>query len=220
MRVSPIGVPADELPLDSRAPRSIETATFALGCFWQPEAMYGVLPGVVKTRVGYARGDDPDPRYRAIGDHSEVIQVDYDPNRITYEELLDVFWNSHDPRTQSRSRRYENAVLFHDEDQRSRAERKRERVPPGPGNVATRIEPLDGFTLAEHIHQKNRLRRIPILVSNLASVYSDQALVNSTVAARVNGYVAGHGTLGQLRDEIDDFGLSAAAREGLIAIVE
>jgi methionine-S-sulfoxide reductase len=75
----------------------METASFALGCFWGPEARFGVINGVVHTRVGYAGGTTPHPRYRDLGDHSETVQVDFDPAVITYAELLDVFWKSHNP---------------------------------------------------------------------------------------------------------------------------
>src|SRR4051812_14157562 len=73
------------------------TATFAMGCFWSPDARFGSTPGVVRTRVGYTGGELPDPTYAKLGDHTETIQLDYDPARISYEELLQIFWTGHNP---------------------------------------------------------------------------------------------------------------------------
>ena len=76
---------------DERAPRyGTETATFALGCFWGPDVTFGAVEGVVRTRVGYAGGTTADPTYRDIGDHSEALQVDYDPDAVSFDELVDV----------------------------------------------------------------------------------------------------------------------------------
>lgn len=211
---------ANELPLDARSPNRVETATFGLGCFWQPDAEFGVIPGVVRTRVGYAGGTTDAPTYSDIGDHTEVVQIDYDPQRVTYDELLDVFWNRHNPRIQSPTKQYQNVGLYHTTAQRESIEVFRDRVAEKHGPVKTRIEEFEQFQLAEHYHQKYRLRRVPLLISTLATVYDDDQLVNSTVAARINGYVAGYGTTGQLHDEIGDFGLSPTAEDILINFVE
>ncbi|CAJ2635743.1 unnamed protein product [Trifolium pratense] len=75
-----------------------QTAVFALGSFWRSEAVFGCLPGVVRTTVGYSGGSKPNPEYRSFGDHAESVQVEYDPRLIGFRELLDIFWSSHDPR--------------------------------------------------------------------------------------------------------------------------
>lgn len=211
---------ADELPMDAHSPGRVETATFGLGCFWQPDAEFGVIPGVVRTRVGYAGGSTDAPTYRDIGDHTEVVQIDYDPDQITYDALLDVFWNRHNPRIQSPTTQYQNVAFYHTSDQRESIEESRDRVVGDQGPVKTRVEAFERFHLAEHYHQKYRLRRVPLLVSFLATVYDDDQLVNSTVAARLNGYVAGYGRSGQLRDELGEFGLSPTAEDVLLDIVE
>ncbi|KAJ0097875.1 hypothetical protein Patl1_29072 [Pistacia atlantica] len=76
----------------------LNTAVFALGCFWRSEAVFGCLNGVVRTTVGYAGGSKTNPDYRSLGDHAESVQVEYDPRLITFRELLEVFWSSHDCR--------------------------------------------------------------------------------------------------------------------------
>ena len=87
-----------EIPYDQKMNAvDTETATFALGCFWGPDASFGALEGVVRTRVGYAGGDKVNPTYKMIGDHTETIEIDYDPEVISYTELLEIFFASHDP---------------------------------------------------------------------------------------------------------------------------
>lgn len=72
-------------------------ATFALGCFWAPDSFFGTTKGVIRTRVGFTGGTKDLPQYRNLGDHTEAIELDYDPNEITYDKLLDIFWTHHDP---------------------------------------------------------------------------------------------------------------------------
>ena len=178
--------------LDTAAPPSeTQTATFGMGCFWGPEARFGIRPGVVRTRVGYAGGTTPEPSYYSLGDHTEVVQVSYDPDETSYESLLEVFWAHHDPFSAPK-RQYRGVVLVADERQRAAAERTRERLATRAGReVATRVEPLDGFTLAEDYHQKYSLRSTSVGDRLLSAGGFD--IVDSTVAARLNGFVAGHG---------------------------
>ena len=75
--------------LDAAAPARTETATFALGCFWCPDAQFGILPGVVRTRVGYAGGTTENPTYHDLGDHTECVQIDYDPRALSFDQVLD-----------------------------------------------------------------------------------------------------------------------------------
>ena len=84
-------------PIDAAAPSNIETATFALGCFWSPDARFGVVPGVVRTRVGYAGGNTQNPSYHDLGGHTESIQIDYDPTQTSYKTMLELFWANHTP---------------------------------------------------------------------------------------------------------------------------
>lgn len=75
----------------------IQTATFGMGCFWGPEALFGQMPGVVRTRVGYAGGKTAEPTYREMGDHSETLQVDFDSERLSFRQIVTAFWNHHKP---------------------------------------------------------------------------------------------------------------------------
>lgn len=186
----------DVLPLERDAPIpspvETDTATFGMGCFWGPDARFGAMEGVVRTRVGYAGGTKPDPSYYALGDHTEVVQFEYDPDRLSYADLLECFWEHHDW-TSRPKRQYRSVVLAHDDAQREVAERRRAALAERTGrSVATAIESLEDFTLAEDYHQKYELRSTPVLGDELVDRYGD-GFVDSTVVARLNGFVAGYG---------------------------
>jgi len=112
------------------------------------------MDGVVRTRVGYAGGTLADPTYRRLGDHSETIEVDYDPSVITYADLLDAFWTNHDARRAPFSTQYRSAVFYRTEEELAQAEASRSRIEGVHGRVSTAIEPLDRFYRAEAYHQK------------------------------------------------------------------
>jgi len=201
------------LAVDERAPGPLETrtATFGLGCFWGPDARFGAMDGVVRTRVGYAGGSDPNPSYYALGDHTEVVQVEYDPGALTYEDLLDVVWESHNWATNARKRQYRGVVLTHDGDQHRAVDSAVEALAAETGrSVETDVEPLDTFHLAEQYHQKYELRSTPIVGDELLESCGD-AFIDSTAATRLNGFVAGHGTAELRRDLLAALDLSPMA---------
>ena len=174
---------------------------------------------MVRTRVGYAGGAKEDPTYYSLGDHSETIQIDYDPSQLSYEDLLDVFWASHSP-TRPTSRQYASIIFYHDDDQKQLALTTKDREEAERGSqLYTDIQPYTAFYLAEGYHQKYRLRQVEELVFEFSAIYSDlEDFVNSTAVARVNGYLGGNGSLEQLEREIDQLGLSAEGREKLLQI--
>jgi len=132
------------------------------------------------------------PTYHDLGDHTESIQIDFDPSVITYEELLDVFWQSHDATRSAWSRQYASLILFHTPEQERLA---RASAAAQEGKVATEIRPAGEFWRAEDYHQKYRLRHRKDLQAALLDLCgSDRAMVDSTAAARINGILAGYGT--------------------------
>lgn len=159
--------------------------------------------------------------YYDLGDHTETVQIDYDPTQISYEELLDVFWKSHNPQHQSWSRQYISAIFYHSQEQERLAEETKKRIEERLGvKVATKILPASVFYRAEDYHQKYALRRHGQFLKELKSVYpQDDELVDSTAAARVNAYVSGHGTVEELQADIDTLGLSEEAKGMLLTIV-
>lgn len=172
---------------------------------------------MVRTRVGYAGGTLANPTYRSMGDHTESFQVDFDPETLPYERLLDLFWGEHNPCAGAGSRQYMSAVFFHDEEQRRAAEASKAAQEARLGRpVRTPILPVGTFTVAEDYHQKYALRQDRALLREFQAFYPEaRRLMDSTAAARVNGYLAGHGTAEQLEAELPDLGLSPGAGERL-----
>jgi methionine-S-sulfoxide reductase len=180
------------------------------------------MPGVVRTRVGYAGGTKQGPTYRDLGDHAETIQIDYDPERMTYRELLRVFWTGHDPLRRSWSRQYASIIFTHNEEQRRLAEETKDRTAKElRGTVHTEIVPYAGFTLAENYHQKHSLQQYPEFMEELRRTYpAPDAFVASTAAARLNGYLGGEGSYEALVRDLDGLGLSPARRQTLAGLVQ
>jgi peptide-methionine (S)-S-oxide reductase len=150
----------------------------------------------VRTRVGYAGGTKKNPTYHSLGDHTETIQIDFDPEKIPYERLLDIFWASHDPTSKSWSRQYKAVIFYHDEEQKNMAAATRDRLAAKLGTkIHTEILPYEGFYLAEPYHQKYRLRSARDMMAEFSAMYPlEDDFVNSTAAARVNGYLGGYGS--------------------------
>lgn len=208
-------------PLDLKAPSKTETATLALGCFWGPEAQFGITPGVIRSRVGYAGGQQPDPTYYNLGDHIETVQIEFDPKVTSYQELLDIFWHSHNPHKPGWLRQYMSAVFYHNNAQENLARETLDREFKRTNReIFTEIMPYTKFYMAEGYHQKYYLRQYRDLVKEYIKIYPDENdFLHSTSAARVNGYVAGYGNLRILEEEIERLGLSDKGNEVLKEIV-
>jgi peptide-methionine (S)-S-oxide reductase len=149
-------------------PAGTKTAIFALGCFWGPEKDFWQMPGVVSTAVGYAGGFTPNPTYEEACSgrtgHAESVLVVYDPSKVSYEELLARFWESHDPTQGMRQgndvgSQYRSAIFVADEDQRRVAEATRDAyqarlTDAGYGTITTQIADVGQFYYAEDYHQQ------------------------------------------------------------------
>jgi peptide-methionine (S)-S-oxide reductase len=143
-----------------------EKATFGAGCFWGVEAAYRQIPGVLTTTVGYLGGTLENPTYYDVctgrTGHAEVVQVEYDPSRVTYDDLLTVFWENHDPTTLNRQgpdvgTQYRSAIFYHNDEQKAAAEAsKEERDRSGRYRrpIVTEITPATAFYKAEDYHQQ------------------------------------------------------------------
>ena len=165
---------------------------------------------MVRTRVGYAGGKSTNPTYYNLGGHTETVQIDYDPTKILYYELLDVFWNSHDATAFAYSRQYQSIIFFHNEEQQRLATQSKQQEEAKLGSkITTEIIPYIAFYPAEDYHQKYYLRQIPELMADFKAMYPDAAdFGDSTAAARINGYIGGYGTAGTLQKELASYGLS------------
>lgn len=175
---------------------------------------------MIRTRVGYAGGSKENPTYYSLGDHSETIQIDYDPTQISYGQLLEVFWNSHNPTYEPWSRQYMSIIFYHSEDQRRLAIETKESEEARLGrHIFTEIVPFSEFYLAEDYHQKYHLRQESALMAEFRAIYpATEDFVASTAVARVNGYVGGYGELATLEEELSLLGLSEAGRQRLLEI--
>ncbi len=154
-----------------------------------------------------------------MGDHTETLQVDFDPTRISFESLLKHFWESHNP-TSRRPTQYKSIVFYHNENQRRLAkaslarESDRRRVP-----LHTEIRPFESFYRAEDYHQKYYLRRENDLLQEMKAYYpNSRDLVDATAAARINGYLAGFGDRQILVSRGDRLGLSNEALQRLMEV--
>jgi len=144
---------------------NLEKATFGSGCFWCTEAVFERLNGVHKVVSGYAGGTVENPTYEEVcsgtTEHAEVTQVTYDPNVITYDELLEVFWKTHDPTTLNRQGndvgpQYRSVIFYHNEEQKQLAEKYKEELNKSGAwdkLIVTEISPLTNFFSAEGYHQ-------------------------------------------------------------------
>jgi len=209
---------------DGYLSEQVETASFAMGCFWGPDSLFGVLPGVLRTRVGYAGGRSDHPTYAAIGEHAETVQIDFDPAVVSYQQLLDVFWTHHDPFSHPFSPQYRSVIFTHDEAQRQAALALLERATAEDGRrPTTDVVAISAFTRAEDDHQKYKLqsavRLRGVYGELLARFGSFDAFVDSTVAARLNGYAGGAASRERLERVLDALGLSEASKATLLAAI-
>jgi peptide-methionine (S)-S-oxide reductase len=141
-------------------------ATFAAGCFWGVEATFRQLPGVISTRVGYTGGSLSNPTYKDVCSdatgHAEAVEVEYDPAKISYDQLLEVFWENHDPTQLNRQgpdwgTQYRSAIFFHSPEQEAAAKASKERLEKAHRfgkPIVTQIVPAVTFFEAEDYHQQ------------------------------------------------------------------
>ncbi|HLS82621.1 MAG TPA: peptide-methionine (S)-S-oxide reductase MsrA [Steroidobacter sp.] len=171
-RSTPISVPQTHAVNGARLtppfPEGMRLAMFGLGCFWGAERRFWETPGVYSTAAGYAAGRTPNPTYEEVCSgrtgHSEVVRVVYDPRKVSYEELLKVFWESHDPTQGMRQgadvgEQYRSGVYVYDAEQREAAERSKAHYGEqlrraGHGRITTEIVDAPEFYYAEEYHQQ------------------------------------------------------------------
>ena len=150
------------------AEANLQVAMFGMGCFWGAERLFWQTPGVVSTNVGYAGGHTPNPTYEEVCSggtgHTEIVRVFYDPSRVSYDDLLKVFWEGHDPTQGMRQHgdigtQYRSAIYYYDEDQRKAAEASRDAYQQrlnaaGYSDITTEIAAAPEFFFAETYHQQ------------------------------------------------------------------
>jgi peptide-methionine (S)-S-oxide reductase len=145
---------------------NMQKATFAAGCFWGVEATFRQIPGVTSTRVGYIGGNTENPTYKEVctdrTGHAEAVEVDYDPAKVRYEDLLKVFWENHDPTQLNRQgpdwgTQYRSAIFYHSPEQQAAAQASKEALEKAhrySKPIVTQIVPAVTFFAAEDYHQQ------------------------------------------------------------------
>jgi peptide-methionine (S)-S-oxide reductase len=147
-----------------------EKATFAAGCFWGVEETFRTTPGVLSTQVGYCNGRTQKPTYEQVcghgTGHAEAVELEFDPAKVGYDALLDIFWNNHNPTTLNRQGpdvgdQYRSGIFFHGEAQKKAAEASRDKMNAEKfkGKIVTVIEPAQTFWRAEEYHQQYLKKR-------------------------------------------------------------
>ena len=176
------------------------------------------MPGVIRTRAGYAGGTTISPTYRRIGDHAEALQVEFDPTVISFETIMRAFWRGHNPTRPMWSRQYMSAAYYHNDEQRKIIETTRDEYEAEAGKaVSTEITAAGVFTVAEDYHQKYSLRSQRHLMREFSAMSPNESdFMNSTAAARVNGFLCGYGTQQAFASEVADYGLSPESQERLV----
>lgn len=161
------------------------------------------------------------PDYENIGDHTESVEVEFDPAQVTYEQLLGIFFQGHDATEKPWLRQYMSAIFYHSEEQKQSVltsiEREEARLPKG--KIYTQMLPVSTFFPAEDYHQKFYLKFEDDLVKELRAMYPDfNDYVRSTAVARINGFIRGYGDTEVLRRELPSYGLSTEAGDKLLKL--
>jgi peptide-methionine (S)-S-oxide reductase len=175
-------------PASTNAPAKLQAATFGGGCFWCAEAVFQRIPGVLKVTSGFAGGKTENPSYEEVctGDtgHAEVIQLKFDPAVISYDKLLEIFWEAHDPTTLNRQgndsgTQYRSIILYSDEAQKAAAEKsKAEAARHFSSPIVTQIVPLTKFYSAEGYHQ------------NYYNLHSNQSYCQFVIGPKLHKLIA------------------------------
>ncbi len=159
-------VTTDPTPTTTNTNTTVQKATFGAGCFWGVEAAYRQVKGVISTAVGYSGGNYDNPSYKDVctgrTGHAEVVEVTYDPSRVSYDDLLKVFWENHNPTTLNRQgwdigTQYRSAIFFHTPEQKAAAIASKQALDAAGKYrkpIVTQIEPATEFYIAEDYHQQ------------------------------------------------------------------
>jgi len=169
--------------------------------------LFGSTPGVIQTSVGYAGGKKKHPTYQNLGDHTEVVQIQYDPCRITFKQLLSLFWKNHNPSI-FYQKQYWSIIFYITEEQKLVAQDflqlyEKESL----ATVYTQIIPLEEYYHAESYHQKYTLQTHPWLIVAV-NVRSAKELIQSQVCTKFNGFLSSYGTHDELLELARNFGLN------------
>lgn len=161
-------------------------------CFWGSESTFALLPGVLKTRVGYSGGTSPSPTYKNIGDHTEIVEIQFNPELTKFKEIINLFYSKHNF-TLPQKTQYKSVILYVDEEQKKIALEEMEKAKEKYNKNTifyTFLQKFEKFYQAEDYHQKYWLRCENDIFKELN--LSNSQLINSTLATKINGYLGGN----------------------------
>jgi methionine-S-sulfoxide reductase len=175
------------------------------------------VDGIVRTRVGYSGGTKRNPTYHSLGDHTESLQVDYDAAKLSYDDILGLYFEKHHPAHPTYSQQYRSALWYANEEEHAAIDRHIRALEQQLGRqMFVDVEPVREFWLAEDYHQKYYVRSERTVVREFSAIYpAEEDFVNSTAVARANGYVGGYGDPQQ---DIGRLGLSQEAQDALLRL--
>ncbi|MCA8977696.1 MAG: peptide-methionine (S)-S-oxide reductase [Planctomycetes bacterium] len=174
----------------------------------------------MRTRVGYAGGTTESPTYRSIGDHTEALQLDFDPTVISYERLLEFFWQNHEPCGRAWSRQYQAILFFADDAQERAAKASAAKVREAEVRVLrTEVVPFTKFWVAEDYHQKYALRQQREIMAQLRPLFATEAeFRESPLTAKLNAYAAGDLGFRDLQTAVAELGFEALGNGSLAGV--
>uniref|UniRef100_A0A914LIP1 peptide-methionine (S)-S-oxide reductase n=1 Tax=Meloidogyne incognita TaxID=6306 RepID=A0A914LIP1_MELIC len=167
-------------------------AYLGMQCFWGSESTFALLPGVLKTRVGYSGGTSPSPTYKNIGDHTEIVEIQFNPELTKFKEIINLFYSKHNF-TLPQKTQYKSVILYVDEEQKKIALEEMEKAKEKYNKNTifyTFLQKFEKFYQAEDYHQKYWLRCENDIFKELN--LSNSQLINSTLATKINGYLGGN----------------------------
>jgi len=198
--------------IDKKVYKDTDEVYLGMGCFWRPDAKFGSMDGVIYTEVGYAGGTKKDPTYFSMGDHTEIIKVVFDKNKLTYQDMIELFFQLHDPALKTKTQ-YRSVILYKDEVQKKIAETILKKINLEKKNIRTSIERLEEYYRAENYHQKYYLSLESNLFRAYRAIYNNiDDYIKSTAVSRINGLVKGYS--GNVSDKfLEDLGLKEKGKE-------
>ena len=201
--------------------KTYATITFGMGCFWGPAAHFAVVDGVLRTRVGYAGGDSTTPSYDDLGNHIEVFEVDYDPDLLSYEDMVHLYFQFYDATARPFSQRVTPVIYYRNAAEQVIAEDVKLSIEnSSEKGIFTVIRPLEVFYLAEEKHQLSYLKQESSLYKEIREIFiEDDALLLSILASKLNGFIAGYGSETDLTYVLKGSGLSDASLDRLKTIL-
>lgn len=182
------------------------------------------MDGVLRTRVGYSGGKSPNPSYEVVDLHTEVVEIDYDPEVISYGELIDIFFSSHNETLRPYDQRVKSLIFYRNDEEYGVAKSKLDAIrakTPDDESVYTELKSFEIFYLAEPEHQNRSLKLETSLYHELEDIFgSDDQMLLSILVSKLNGYIYGYGTLEGALELLDLSGLSEQSKARVIEVIE